>query len=70
MTNRTNWTSLILTFLLLFLGACGSTMEETEVQECQPQNTESCAEAEDNGEDRGYDPCKINKNLPVCKDDG
>lgn len=70
MTNRINWNGLLLAGSFLFLAACGSTMEEAETAECQPQNTESCTDSEDDGEDRGYDPCKINKNLPVCKDDG
>lgn len=49
------------TFLACCLmSGCQSTAK-TE-PECRPENSQTCE-----GDDRGYDPCLVNKNLPVCK---
>lgn len=53
-------------FSLLILISCSSTEQEQAPVECRPATDGTC-EA-DQGDDRGYDPCLINKNLPVCKD--
>jgi hypothetical protein len=47
-----------------FLLGCQSTPAKVpeEDQACQAENAESC-----NGEDRGFNPCRINNKLPVCK---
>lgn len=59
------------TFLLLLtfvFSGCVSTEKSEEELECRPQSTQECsAEEEEDGEGRGYDPCLVNKNLPVCK---
>ncbi len=51
------------------LSACGSTMQEDELPTCRSDSPDlsSCPEESDKPEDRGYNPCLINKNLPVCK---
>lgn len=54
----------------MFLSGCKSTTTNNTESECRPQNTQSCEDIEGNGKDRGYDPCLINKNLPICKTDG
>ena len=56
----------LLVLLIFFLTGCASTDESTGEPECRPQTTEECVNDED-AEDRGYDPCLVNKNLPVCK---
>jgi hypothetical protein len=52
--------------LVSLLSACSSTTKEEEPLTCRP-NISSCTEAPDTSDDRGYDPCLINKELPVCK---
>ena len=49
----------------LFLFGCQSTTTEEVEIDCRAEGTETCAE--ENGDDRGYNPCLVNKNLPVCK---
>lgn len=44
------------------LSGCASTEETVEQPDCQPEVAENCESP-----DRGYDPCLVNKNLPVCK---
>lgn len=53
-------------FVPYLLIACGSTDEPIEAAECRSSVPETC-ETENEEQDRGYDPCLINKNLPVCK---
>ena len=57
----------IVALLTAFFGmaGCQSTDETVATEECREASTETC---EENGEDRGYDPCRINNNLPVCKE--
>ena len=50
--------------LCLLLG-CNSTEEAIEEPECRSPSNDSCETDED--QERGYDPCLVNKNLPVCK---
>lgn len=52
-------------YFISMLSGCASTDETAEQPDCQPQVTENCES--DEGPDRGYDPCLVNKNLPVCK---
>ena len=55
---------LVLTFLF---SGCVSTENTNDELECRPKSTEECSVEEgDEGEERGYDPCLVNKNLPVC----
>ena len=54
------------TFCILFLLACQSTPDES-APDCRTETSENCSAEEDNGDDRGYNPCLVNKNLPVCK---
>jgi len=61
-------TSACFVLLTLVFSGCVSTEKSEEELECRPQNTEECSvEEQKEGEDRGYDPCLVNKNLPVCK---
>lgn len=60
--NCTRVALLALTFSLVV--ACNSTPEYEEPDDCTPNGEEAC---EDSGDDRGYNPCLVNKNLPVCK---
>jgi hypothetical protein len=54
----------LLTACCLSLTACQSTSADEDEPECISQPTEACADEDD---DRGYDPCLVNSNLPVCK---
>jgi hypothetical protein len=54
------------TLTLYFLFGCDSTQEIEEEPECRSPSNEICEP--DEGQERGYDPCLVNKNLPVCKD--
>lgn len=54
-------------FSALFLLGCQSTSEENIDPNCQTQTTDNCSEEVGMGDDRGYDPCLVNKKLPVCK---
>lgn len=49
-----------LVFISLFLSACQSEVRSTPAAETRTTSTNS---KEDN---RGFDPCLINANLPVC----
>ncbi len=51
----------------LFLVACESTPEQDKGSHCKDDANQTCVKKADNGEDRGYNPCLVNKNLPVCK---
>lgn len=60
--------STIVVLFTSFILGCSSTEKTTETTQCVPQNTQACPGSENqDGEDRGYDPCLINENLPVCK---
>jgi hypothetical protein len=65
--NRTGYTFLLFIFGILFLFGCQSTLEEKLDTNCRTQTSENCSVEEDNGDNRGYNPCLVNKNLPVCK---
>ena len=54
-----------LLFFVCLLAGCGTTEEASEAPECQTSDAVNCSAEE--GEDRSYDPCLINKKLPVCK---
>jgi hypothetical protein len=55
---------ILATFSTFFLFGCQSTPPEEQEEQaiCQAADTENC-----DGEDRGFNPCRINNNLPVCK---
>ena len=57
----------LFTFCIAFLFGCQSTPEEELEPDCRTQSSENCSDEENNGDDRGYNPCLVNKNLPVCK---
>jgi len=65
--NRVRRIFVLCTFCLFFLYGCKSTTNEDVATNCRTQGNENCADEEDNGDDRGYNPCLVNKNLPVCK---
>jgi hypothetical protein len=52
---------------LFLLGGCGATEQTEEVPECRSDAPETCTTEGEDAEDRSYNPCLINKNLPVCK---
>ena len=54
-------------FCSIFLYGCNSTPEEEVAANCRTETTENCSVEDDNGDDRGYNPCLVNKNLPVCE---
>lgn len=64
--NRAHRIFVLFTCCMLFLCGCQSTPEESE-PDCRVETNENCSAEKDNGDDRGYDPCLVNKNLPVCK---
>jgi hypothetical protein len=65
--NRARRIFVLFTFFLLFFNGCKSTTDEDFTANCRTQANENCASEEDNGDDRGYNPCLVNNNLPVCK---
>jgi hypothetical protein len=58
---------LCFSFTLLLLSGCGATEQTEELAECRSDAPETCDSEDPKAEDRGYNPCLINKNLPVCK---
>lgn len=69
-TNRASRITFLFIFSLISLFGCQSTSVEEVMSNCQTQSTENCSVEDDNGDngdDRGYNPCLVNKNLPVCK---
>lgn len=58
--------STLLVLLTFLFSGCVSTDKSNDELECRPQTSEECS-TEEEGEDRGYDPCLVNANLPVCK---
>lgn len=65
--NRAPRTLVFFTFCTLFLYGCKSTPEEDVEAKCRTETNENCSAEDKNGDDRGYNPCLVNKNLPVCK---
>ena len=65
--NRARQIFILLSICTLFLYGCNSTSEENVEVNCQIETNENCSVEEDNGDDRGYNPCLVNKNLPVCQ---
>lgn len=65
--NKTPDVSLRLSLLVVvyLLSGCGATEQASELPECREGEAVECAAEE--GDDRSYDPCLINKKLPVCK---
>ena len=62
--NRPRKLCTLVTFSTVFLFACQGTPpdEQEDLEVCQAESAEGCVE-----EDRGFNPCRINNNLPVCK---
>ncbi|GAA0857593.1 hypothetical protein [Aliiglaciecola litoralis] len=61
-----NFSKVLITTLslsCLLLTGCKSTPDNVDEPECREAN-ENCQE---DGDDRGYDPCLVNNSLPVCK---
>lgn len=54
-------------FGILLLIGCQSTPEESGEFDCKEQADATCSAEADNGDDRGYNPCLVNKKLPICK---
>jgi hypothetical protein len=52
---------------LVILTSCQSTETEVDEANCSTTDAENCPAEPNNGEDRGYNPCLVNKALPVCK---
>jgi hypothetical protein len=65
--NRARRIIVLFTLCILCLFGCQSTPEEDLAPDCRTQTSENCSAEENNGDDRGYNPCLVNKNLPVCK---
>ncbi|MFT4938758.1 MAG: hypothetical protein ACI88A_001787 [Paraglaciecola sp.] len=62
--DRARQLCILVAFSIVFLFGCQSTPTEDQEdpETCQAENAEDCS-----GEDRGFNPCRINNNLPVCK---
>jgi len=67
MINKVRRMFFLCAFCGMFLYGCNSTPEEEVAANCRTDTNENCEVADDNGDDRGYNPCLVNKNLPVCK---
>jgi hypothetical protein len=66
--NRVLRTFVLINIIVMSLVGCGSTSSVEEKQpECTENDTERCPAEVVNGDERGYNPCLVNKNLPVCK---
>lgn len=52
-----------------FLLGCQSSSVQAVGQGCQTQARKKCSVEESEGDDRGYNPCLVNKNLTVCNND-
>ena len=65
--NRTGRLSVLFTFSVLLYG-CKSTSEEDVEATCRTETSEICSVENkyEDGDMRGYNPCLVNKNLPVC----
>jgi hypothetical protein len=51
----------------VFLFGCQSTATENSEPNCQTESSDNCVEEGDMGDDRGFNPCLVNKKLPICK---
>ena len=62
--DRARHLCIFVAFSSIVLFACQSTPpeEQEDLEVCQTESTDGCVE-----EDRGFNPCRINNNLPVCK---
>ena len=65
--NRARRIFFLVSFSILFLCGCNSTAQENIEANCQTETDKNCSVEDGNGDDRGYNPCLVNKNLPVCK---
>lgn len=50
-----------LTVLVLLLQSCAAQQPEIDIDHNAPSGEQS-----EEGDDRGFDPCKLNDTLPVC----
>lgn len=66
-TNRAHRLFLLFAFCSTFLYGCNSTSDKEIATNCRTETNENCTVEDENGDDRGYNPCLVNKNLPVCK---
>ena len=64
--NRARRIFILFALCTVFLYGCKSTSEEDIKANCRTETNENCSVKPDNGDDRGYNPCLVNKNLPVC----
>lgn len=62
--DRARQLCVLVTFSSISLFGCQSTPpeEQEDLEVCQAESVEGCVD-----EDRGFNPCRINNNLPVCK---
>jgi hypothetical protein len=65
--NKAHRLFLLLAFCSTFLFGCNSTPDKEVETNCRTETNENCTVEDENGDDRGYNPCLVNKNLPVCK---
>ena len=65
--NRARRICFLLTISMLFLYGCNITAQENVETNCRTETNENCSAEEDNGDDRGFNPCLVNKKLPVCQ---
>ena len=65
--NRARRIFVLFTFCMLFIFGCKSTPEHEVAANCVTETNKDCSVEDDNGDDRGYNPCLVNKKLPVCK---
>ena len=50
-----------LTVLVFLLQSCAAQQPEVDIDHNTPSGEQS-----ESGDDRGFDPCKLNSTLPVC----
>ncbi|MGJ8679904.1 hypothetical protein [Paraglaciecola sp.] len=67
--NRARSLIVLILASLIFVGvsSCQSTQPENPEPDCSVEGSPNCPDTEDNGEDRAYNPCLVNKSLPVCR---
>jgi len=53
----------IVVILAFLLTSCAGPQTEIDIDHNSPTEKQS-----EGGDDRGFDPCKLNSNLPVCKE--
>jgi hypothetical protein len=64
--NRARRIFILFNLCTVFLYGCKSTSEEDIEANCRTETNGNCSVEADNGDDRGYNPCLVNKSLPVC----